>query len=183
MVRVPPSTGYYNTPVNSDAQEGSSSHAGESLESKARAVYENERRFHGTDAHSASSIKNDGFKSGKKTAYTDADATPHHFITGDKNVARSFASTHGLQAALIRTLGAHTNKHAKFERDPFMRDPTTLRTKYDIKPKHVLGGKGRASGDNAEVFRKRLDDAGIKVGKSEAKRLLNEVESDSDNDF
>ncbi|CDG82318.1 hypothetical protein GJA_1680 [Janthinobacterium agaricidamnosum NBRC 102515 = DSM 9628] len=160
------------------SQQGSSAQDG--LHTTARAVYEKERLFHGTDKNSAASIRQNGFRAADKTAFTEVGTKPTHYFTGDKKVAASFAQINGRGAALVRTMGAHTNKHTTFERDSYMSDRTAVHTKDDVAPKHVLGSKRSAPGKDAEVFQRRLKDQGVKVDLKTAGELLRDVQSDDE---
>jgi hypothetical protein len=146
----------------------------------ARQVYEEQRLFHGTSKSGALSIRENGFRHDLRTAMTEVHETSHHYLTGDKNIASNFASLHGQNRALIRTLGAHTNQHASFERDTYMSDPTAVRSQADIKPKHILGSKNSRPGADAGVFQRRLRSKGVYVTRRTAGRVLREVQSDDE---
>jgi hypothetical protein len=158
----------------------------ERLKPLAKKVYQDERKFHGTDRESKASITANGFRMSKKTNANVWDTDKFHYLAPQKMTAALYAKPE--HPAIVRTIGAHTNKHRASSFEAATTDPAAynewIRTPKDIKSKHILGSKRSPPGANAEVFHDRLKRAGVeKIDTATAGRLLREVQSDSEDDF
>ncbi|VVD59149.1 hypothetical protein [Pandoraea anhela] len=178
-----------NTPHQASTSASTTSHPVspefEGLKRIAKKVYKEERKFHGTDSKGKASIRSDGFQMSKKDN-TNAWATDkRHYLAPQKMTAMLYAKQE--DPAIVRTLGAHTNKNRASSFEASTNEPGAyvewIRTSKDIKAKHVLGSKRSAAGPDAEVFRERMERAGHKIDTATAGRLLRDVQSDSEHDF
>jgi hypothetical protein len=176
------------------------------LESLARDVYEGTRLFHATDAEGKESIRANGFKSSEKTSgLTDnvkaslrqnlspdtynqltKEISANHYLTDDKNLAKSLASGHHQNAptpSIVRTIGVKENFETKPDplAGPFFQHSIVVGS--DIPQGYILGSKKSSSGPDSVTFQRALNKAGINISEDKAKDLLKGAQSDSEDDF
>ncbi|GIZ52277.1 hypothetical protein NCCP691_22910 [Noviherbaspirillum aridicola] len=166
----------------------------------ARAVYLQNRLFHGTSRASVRSIRKHGLTANEKVPGAAAsvfarsslrpevleNAKNYNYLTPEKQAAKAYASmAKGDDApGLVRFIVAHDEFSLVPDPDSEEGDGS-LRTDAAIPASRVLGSKrspGSASA-SASAFRAALARAGIDVAQSRAAEMLQEVQSDSESDF
>lgn len=164
----------------------------------ARAVYEENRLFHGTRKDNVADIRRHGLDVSRKSrgatagaletmVMTEAavsDASQHNYLTLDKSTAKAFARLAGKsdQPGLARIIAGE--EEFSLARDPHsLKEQRAFRTSETIPASRVL--KSARSGDNtaAAAFREALARAGIDVSAERAAEMLYAVQSDSESDF
>ncbi len=166
----------------------------------AKQTYNDIRMFHGTSPAGKASIQNYGFLLDQKTfgamdrliqirgrnqilPGAEQQANNAHHLTVQRNVARQYAGAAGQGRAVVRTLINNRQATGVFP-DPFSRAGSgALITEQDIPASSVLGSKAFQSGQGSREFRAALRARRASVSESQARRLLNQVQSDSEDDF
>ena len=153
--------------------------------------------YHATNTSSKTSIQQGGFsahkKSGGATAELasqvamseqfDQNAKTHHYAFTDVENAKAFQKNN------LRTSGSPAivrffKEHTPFEHDPDFSLPAARRTPKDIPARQILKSRRRPpTAEEGEMMRRALAREGIDTTRSEAGRLLREVQSDSEDDF
>lgn len=162
-------------------------------------TYDETRQFHGTNSAGKSSIRQDGFDVNRKAGGATetvaskvgpgsrfvADAGRHNYLTGNRNTAKNYAKTGAGDNALVRTI---VNQHAVgLHSDPdSMPSDLAVRTKHAIPAGNVLQSKQHGDNTHSNLanreFRDQLHNRGLNVSESHARELLNDVQSDSEDD-
>nr|PIN56851.1 hypothetical protein CUB91_03655 [Serratia marcescens] len=166
----------------------------------AQQTYNETRMFHGTSPAGKTAIQNYGFSLAQKTSGAmdrliqssgrhsilpgaEQQANNAHHLTEQRQDARQYAGAAGQGHAVVRTL-INNRQAAGLIPDPFSRAGSgAFITAQDIPASSVLGSKTLQSGQGSEEFRAGLQARGAKISESQARRLLNQVQSDSEDDF
>lgn len=157
------------------------------LREASRAVYQRARSFHGTDETSVSRLRKEGFKTGLKTAggAAAAETSPEHFLSDSIRTARLYGRARAIftggKAKIARTLGVPDLAHVDRQQHG---DVAWYTTEEDIGCEHVLPSKNDPIEDaTAQLFQALLEQEGHHVALDVARRELEAVQSDSDDDF
>lgn len=164
----------------------------------ARDTYAETRLFHGSSKAGKASIQQDGFDISKKAGGATETvpglagssfahrAAAHNFLTASRDTAKSYAVTgRSGDPAIVRTMVDPTA--AGLESDPDSAPQhLAFRTRQSIPAGNVLQSKNHGdhdlSGPANRHFQQQLRDKGVDVTEAQARDLLAEVQSDSDND-
>ena len=156
-----------------------------------RAVYEENRLYHGTGDKVKREVLEHGFRRSHRVDGGSAAARSalgaefqgqneppsYNYFTTEKRQAQRYAfSSKSGSPSIVRAIG--------------MRDDLPLehimgvdRTSSDIPAQYIVGSKSSAPGPESAVFQKALKRANINVSLEGAGQLLREVQSDSESDF
>lgn len=160
-------------------------------------AYEQTRLYHGTSTAGKASIQQHGFDLDRKAGgatetvasfvpqdFVDA-ARGHNYLTGNYGLAQSYAKTGHGTPALVRTVLDHGAAGLHDDPDSAPED-RALRTSQNIPAGNILQSKTRgnhALSDAAnQHFRQELSHQGVNVSEADARELLADVQSDSDDD-
>jgi type III effector protein AvrRpm1 len=156
----------------------------------ARAVYEENRLYHGTGGKSKHSIRANGFSRAHKidggsaaassawsTESRDENKPSYHYLTTERRRADRYAyAAESDSPAIVRTIGVRHDL-------PLEHIMGVDRTQSDIPTQYIVGSKHSDPGPESATFQKALERANIDVSLQEAGRLLRDVQSDSESDF
>lgn len=162
-----------------------------------RGAYDANRLYHGSSTAGKASIQQHGFdlsrKAGGATATVAsvvpaefvANANAHNYLTANKDLAMAYAATGGGPPALVRTVVDHAA--AGLEDDPDSSpDDLALRTAQNIPAGNILQSKTRGHHDLSDAanrhFQQELGQRGLRVTPDQARELLADAQSDSDED-
>jgi len=163
-----------------------------------RTTYNSTRLYHGSSAAGKASIQQGGFDIGQKAggatetvanlvpqSFVD-DAGRHNYLTANHDLAQKYAVTgKGTPPALVRTVvdQAAVGLHPDPDSDPA---DNAVRTRQNIPAGNVLKSKKHGdhqlSGAANQHFQQQLGSKGLRVSEEQAKELLADVQSDSDDD-
>jgi hypothetical protein len=172
----------------------------------AKQSYAEHRCFHGTTREGKRSIQEVGFKKARKTPIhidpnwplTEEETIEmlasresirsFHWMTQSRPMAQKFAE---LTADTENYYSTRTTDHKpamvrllldKEKLESLVRFGDQLKSKDDIPQENVLSSKQFSSGRGYQVIRDSLNKQGYRVSDNDAKSILNEVQSDSEDD-
>lgn len=162
-----------------------------------RSAYDQSRLYHGTSTAGKASIQQHGFDRSRKAGGATetvaamvpaeflANANGHNYLTGNYGLAQSYAATGRGTPALVRTVLDHGA--AGLEDDPdSMPQDRALRTAQNIPAGNILQSKTRGNHELSDAanrhFQQELGNRGLNVSAAQARELLADVQSDSDDD-